>query len=134
VGPDDRRERGCSVTAQIDSWRERALAALRRPQQPREDRPRGNGSSTPGKRDACCVVLRTHLTPTESALEVLPLYEPMAYKQAHHRVMTELLTTAHSNCLSDDLDGGVASLLVFRNLATRTLEKAIQRGEVQLVE
>jgi hypothetical protein len=114
-------------------WGDRFKAALRgRHPVPTAD-PWGNGESTAAPHDGCCLVCRTRATPTEVALEVLPLYEPLAYREAQRALMDELLARADSTCLTYELDGGLVSLLVYRNLATRALEMAIRRGEISLV-
>ncbi|HLH21622.1 MAG TPA: hypothetical protein VK066_03820 [Chloroflexota bacterium] len=69
----------------------------------------------------------------EAVLAVLPLGEPLAYDAAHHALMGEMLARVDTNCLTYELDGGLASLLVYRVLAARALETAIRRGELTLL-
>jgi hypothetical protein len=70
-------------------------------------------------------------TPLEPVLEVLPLYQPMAYGEARDALTCELVAlAADRDSLSVPLDGGLTSLLACGRLATRALEEAIQRGDV----
>jgi hypothetical protein len=83
------------------------------------------------RHDAEWLVCRIQPIPREAALEALPLYQAMAYSEAHYALLRELLCATDSRCLSYEVDGGLSSLLALRNLASQTLDEALQRGDLK---
>jgi hypothetical protein len=125
-----------AAAARVRAWRGRVWSALGAGELARGGAPEETGRATLAPRNESRLICRVQPVPLEPALTVFPLYEPIPYRQALQTLMAELLATADSDCLSYDLydlDSGLGSLMVLRNLATRMLETAIRMGELRLL-